>query len=88
MNAGFDFETWLIGTLAQVEAATAALARLGHIAHQASTPLTGADTGRIRRYLRITTAATPPPRRRPGASPRPARPCSTPPEGACHAHPS
>jgi hypothetical protein len=55
MNAIADLELWLIGTPAEIDAATTALARLGHVAQHSTTALAGADAGRMRTYLRIST---------------------------------
>ncbi|MEV6811810.1 hypothetical protein [Micromonospora sp. NPDC051296] len=62
-------EIWLTGTPAELDAATAALTAAGHHLTQRGTrrPLTGADTGRHRLYLRVSVAATT--ARRPGRAP-------------------
>ncbi|MET8371788.1 hypothetical protein [Micromonospora profundi] len=52
-------EVWLSGTRAELDAATAALADLGHVTQQGQRwPMSGADAGRYRVYLRlaVTTA--------------------------------
>ncbi|MGC5050102.1 hypothetical protein ACLQ2S_01405 [Micromonospora sp. DT48] len=52
-------EIWLTGTSAELDAATAALTAAGHRIAQRGTrwPLTGADAGRCRLYLRLSIAA-------------------------------
>ncbi|PGH42836.1 hypothetical protein COO58_22190 [Micromonospora sp. WMMA1996] len=51
-------EVWLTGTPAELDAATAALTAAGHLAQRgARWPLTGADAGRHRLYLRLSIAA-------------------------------
>ncbi|MFV2099815.1 hypothetical protein [Micromonospora sp. LOL_024] len=51
-------EIWLTGTPAELAAATAALTAAGHRIAQRGTrrPLTGADAGRCRLYLRLSVA--------------------------------
>ncbi|SCF33998.1 hypothetical protein [Micromonospora mirobrigensis] len=62
-------EVWLTGTLAELNAATAALAAAGRVVqHGTRRPLTGADAGRHRLYLRLTVAAAKQPTRAPDAS--------------------
>ncbi|MDM4720121.1 hypothetical protein QTQ03_26510 [Micromonospora sp. WMMA1363] len=47
-------EVWLIGTPAELDAAARALAAAGHIAQRGQRrPLTGADAGLARLYLRL-----------------------------------
>ncbi|MGC5378537.1 hypothetical protein ACPXB1_08700 [Micromonospora sp. DT68] len=59
-------EVWLTGTPAELDAATSALADVGHlIQHGTRRSLTGADAGRYRLYLRLSVAAD---RRRPGGT--------------------
>ncbi|WP_025616856.1 hypothetical protein [Salinispora cortesiana] len=61
-------EVWLTGTPTELDAATDALAAAGRLAQRGQHhPMTGADTGRARLYLRLTITAT---NRRPA---RPAR---------------
>lgn len=63
-------EVWLTGTPAELDAAARALAAAGHLAWQGQRrPLTGADAGRARLYLRLNVTPT----RRTG---RPTRPTS------------
>ncbi|MEV4119459.1 hypothetical protein [Micromonospora sp. NPDC049645] len=63
-------EVWLTGTAAELDAAARALAAAGHVAWRGPhRPLTGADAGRARLYLRLNVT----PARRAG---RPARPAS------------
>ncbi|RAO54411.1 hypothetical protein [Micromonospora saelicesensis] len=51
-------EVWLSGTRAELDAATAALADLGHVIQQGQRwPMGGADAGRYRLYLRLAVAA-------------------------------
>ncbi|MFI6257599.1 hypothetical protein ACIBCL_16060 [Micromonospora zamorensis] len=53
-------EVWLSGTRAELDAATAALADLGHVIQQGQRrPMGGVDVGRYRLYVRlaVTTAA-------------------------------
>ena len=55
-----DLEVWLIGSHAELDAATAALAQLGQIKTRGrATPMVGADAGRSRLYLRITVPIRP-----------------------------
>ncbi|MGW5580894.1 hypothetical protein [Micromonospora chokoriensis] len=50
-------EVWLSGTRAELDAATAALADLGHVIQQGQRwPMSGADAGRYRLYLRLAVA--------------------------------
>ncbi|MDG4835241.1 hypothetical protein O7631_01760 [Micromonospora sp. WMMD967] len=50
-------EVWLSGTRAELDAATAALADLGHVIQQGQRwPMGGADAGRYRLYLRLAVA--------------------------------
>ncbi|MGC5053570.1 hypothetical protein ACLQ2S_19175 [Micromonospora sp. DT48] len=53
-------EIWLTGTPAELDAATAALTAAGHRIAQRGTrwPLTGADAGRCRLYLRLSVVTT------------------------------
>ncbi|WP_376771162.1 hypothetical protein [Rhizomonospora bruguierae] len=52
-------EIWLTGTPAELDAAAAALAAVGHLTQRGTRrPLTGADTGRHRLYLRLNVATT------------------------------
>ncbi|MFU8875895.1 hypothetical protein [Micromonospora sp. SL4-19] len=52
-------EVWLTGTPAELDAAAAALTAAGHLAQPGTRhPLTGADSGRYRLYLRLTVATT------------------------------
>ncbi|MEU7842626.1 hypothetical protein AB0B39_16870 [Micromonospora sp. NPDC049114] len=52
-------EVWLSGTRAELDAATAALADLGHVIQQGQRwPMGGVDAGRYRLYLRLTVATT------------------------------
>ena len=47
-------EAWLSGTRAELDAATAALADLGHVIQQGQRwPMGGVDAGRYRLYLRL-----------------------------------
>lgn len=63
-------EVWLTGTPAELDAAARALAATGHLAWQGQRrPLTGADAGRARLYLRLNVT----PARRDA---RPAHPAS------------
>jgi hypothetical protein len=68
----FDLEIWLIGTPTDVAAALAALSGAGRITGASRPePLYGADTGRIRRYLRLsvpTPTPTPKPTRTAGTN--------------------
>jgi hypothetical protein len=51
----FPLEVWLIGTPAELDAATDALAQLGRtVTRGRAVPLAGADTGRARCYLLLT----------------------------------
>ncbi|MFD6640164.1 hypothetical protein ACFWDN_30595 [Micromonospora chalcea] len=51
-------EVWLTGTPAELDAATAVLTAAGRVVqHGTRWPLTGADAGRHRLYLRLTVAA-------------------------------
>ncbi|MEV6694176.1 hypothetical protein AB0M35_22155 [Micromonospora sp. NPDC051196] len=60
-------EVWLAGTLAELDAATAALAAAGRLAQRGTRrPLAGADAGRYRLYLRLSVATA---ARRPGGIP-------------------
>ena len=61
---GACLEVWLVGVPADVDAALAALAGVGRLA-AASRPerMFGTDTGKIRRYLRLTPAGTTAPAR-------------------------
>lgn len=48
-------EVWLTGTPTELDAATHALAAAGRLAQRGQHhPMTGADTGRARLYLRLT----------------------------------
>ncbi|MGW4682915.1 hypothetical protein ACWEOS_31015 [Micromonospora taraxaci] len=50
-------EVWLSGTRAELDAATAALADLGHVIQQGQRwPMGGVDAGRYRLYLRLAVA--------------------------------
>ncbi|MEU7948493.1 hypothetical protein AB0C50_27730 [Micromonospora taraxaci] len=50
-------EVWLSGTRAELDAATAALADLGHVIQKGQRwPMGGADAGRYRLYLRLAVA--------------------------------
>jgi hypothetical protein len=62
-------EVWLTGTPAELDAATAALATAGRVVqHRTRSPLTGADAGRHRLFLRLTIATGKQPSRAPGTS--------------------
>ncbi|MEU5907929.1 hypothetical protein ABZ780_26605 [Micromonospora sp. NPDC047467] len=51
-------EVWLSGTRAELDAATAALADLGHVIQQGQRwPMGGVDAGRYRLYLRLAVTA-------------------------------
>jgi hypothetical protein len=65
-----DLEVWLIGTPSEVDAALTALRTVGRIAGASrAEALYGADSGRVRRYLRVAVSAAPS---------RPARPAAVP----------
>ncbi|MEU4772816.1 hypothetical protein [Micromonospora sp. NPDC023644] len=52
-------EVWLTGTPAELDAAARALAVAGHVAWRGPhRPLTGADAGRVRLYLRLNVTPT------------------------------
>lgn len=56
-------EVWLAGSSAELDAATRALAAAGRLAQRGQPhPMTGADAGRARLYLRLTITT---PTRRP-----------------------
>ncbi|MET7945220.1 hypothetical protein [Micromonospora sp. NPDC005324] len=60
-------EVWLSGTPAELDAVTAALVDAGHLTqHGTRRPLTGADAGRYRLYLRLSVIAG---RQRPNRTP-------------------
>ncbi|MFI6254568.1 hypothetical protein ACIBCL_00455 [Micromonospora zamorensis] len=60
-------EVWLTGTPAELDAITAALVDAGHLTqHGTRRPLTGADAGRYRLYLRLSVTAD---RQRPAGTP-------------------
>ncbi|WP_030333394.1 hypothetical protein [Micromonospora parva] len=60
-------EVWLTGTPAELDAATTALVDAGHLTqHGTRRPLTAADAGRYRLYLRLNVAAG---RQRPTGTP-------------------
>ncbi|SCF05506.1 hypothetical protein GA0070562_5660 [Micromonospora tulbaghiae] len=62
-------EVWLTGTQAELDAATAALTAAGRVVqHGTRRPLTGADAGRHRLYLRLTVATGRQPTRAPDTS--------------------
>jgi hypothetical protein len=59
-GSAFGLEAWLLGTPGELDAATAALAGTGAVVWQGANgvrggrePLTGADRGRHRTYLRV-----------------------------------
>jgi len=57
-----DLEVWLIGTPAELDRATAALAAIGrNLQHSGRRPLIGDDAGRFRAYLRVAIAVAPTP---------------------------
>ncbi|MDG9678245.1 hypothetical protein [Micromonospora sp. DH14] len=58
MAGPHGLEVWLIGTRAELDAATAALTDAGHVVQRGTRhALTGADAGRYRLYLRLSVAA-------------------------------
>lgn len=60
MTAAFSgLEVWLVGTPAELDAATRALAAAGRLTQRGQPlPMAGADTGRARLYLRLTITPT------------------------------
>lgn len=59
MTALTGLEVWLAGTPAELDAATHALATAGRLAQRGQHhPMTGADTGRARLYLRLAITTT------------------------------
>jgi hypothetical protein len=53
-------EVWLAGTVAELDAATDALAALGRVAWRSRTTLPAAEYGRAHRYLRLSIATARP----------------------------
>jgi hypothetical protein len=54
-------EVWLIGTLAELHAITAALGEAGAVAYQGTRKaMHGSDAGRYRQYLRLNIASAAP----------------------------